>query len=98
MICVDLFIDDEIPAGAQTIEFMQNLKKACGPNGLILYNCLARTKDDVMRSMRLMHDAFLQVFYEGDTIDTQGNWIAVNDRRFFPAETFYRKSVTTPHR
>lgn len=82
MICVDLFVDDVIPPSATTWEFLRDLKRCTSPDGVILYNCLSRTKEDVLKSHFFLREQFFEVFPEGDIVDTQGNWIAVSERRF----------------
>ena len=82
LICLDLFVDDEIPTGAQTTSFMHALKERIAPNGLLLFNSLARTKEDMSKSEHLLHEIFLPVFPNAGYLDVGGNWIFVNDKSF----------------
>lgn len=83
MICVDLFIDDEIPADAQTKEFLVRLSESIVDGGIVLYNSLARTKDDILKSRQFLDEIFLPVFPAGGYLDVGGNWILINDKKFF---------------
>jgi hypothetical protein len=83
MICLDLFIDDEIPQGAQTGEFMIRLKACLTENGVLLYNRLSRTRDDVEQTKQFLETVFMPAFPAGGYLEAGGNWILVNDLRFF---------------
>ncbi len=82
LICVDLFIDDVIPSDAQTIDYMICLRESLTTDGILLYNCLARTNADVKNSRSFLNEIFLPVFPEGGYLDVRGNWILINDNRF----------------
>lgn len=81
LICLDLFIDDVIPPGAQTQAFLLQLKNRLTSGGVLMYNCLARTGDDIMHSRTFLHEQFLPVFPGGGYLDVHGNWILINDMR-----------------
>jgi spermidine synthase len=83
LICLDLFVDDVIPAGAQTIDFMESLKARLNPGGLLLYNSLARTREDKNKSSHLLHEVFLPVFTQGGYLDVGGNWMLVSAKSSF---------------
>lgn len=83
MICVDIFVDDVIPGEVQSMEFMENLKSLLDPDGILLYNCLSRTREDIDKTMAFGNRVFFQVFPEGDDITVGGNRILVSNMRFF---------------
>ncbi len=83
MICIDLFIDDVIPSGAQTADFLIKAEKSIADNGVLLYNSLSRTKQDITKSKAFLNEVFLPVFPKGGYLDVGGNWMLVNDKTFF---------------
>lgn len=82
LICVDLFIDDVIPSDIQTIDAMILLRERLTQDGVVLYNCLSRTRADVMKSRSFLNEIFLPVFPEAGCLDVRGNWILINDRKY----------------
>lgn len=95
MICVDLFIDDEIPGGALSVDFIRDMKARLSEDGLILFNSLARTQDDMKESRRFLDEIFLPVFPAGGYLDVGGNWILVSDKRFFAADSVLSAKTQT---
>ena len=79
IITIDLFINDIIPEGAQSIEFLENVKDRLSQNGLLLMNHLSLTEIDKKKGERFFKDIFKQVFPEADYIDVDGNWMLIND-------------------
>lgn len=78
LVCMDVFIDDVIPDACQQIEFLADLKRLIAPKGILLYNCLALTKEDKIDSSVFFQGAFKSVFPKGDYLDVEGNYILMN--------------------
>jgi len=83
LICVDIFVDDVIPAAVMRREFLEDLKLSLGDSGLLLYNCLARSAEDIKATSTFVDNTFLPVFPDGGILDVGGNWILVNDKGRF---------------
>jgi spermidine synthase len=73
LITMDVFQDDEVPAVFLEKPFLQNLKKLLSPQGLLMYNMLARTKEDKKRTNSFYQNRFLKVFPEGQSLPVRGN-------------------------
>lgn len=82
MICVDVFVDDEIPDPVSTIEFFEHLRRICAPEGVILYNCFALEQEDRRKAKNLFEQRFLPVFPNATYLDVRTNWILVNEKKF----------------
>jgi SAM-dependent methyltransferase len=65
MIAVDLFQDDVIPEQFEETEFLESLKDLLNPNGILLYNRLAHTPEDITQSKSFYHKSFIEVFEKG---------------------------------
>jgi hypothetical protein len=83
MICVDIFVDDEIPPYIRSTEFMYELNAHLSPGGILLFNTLSRTKEDVRHSQQILDKVFLPVFPDGGYLPVGGNWMLTNDTVFF---------------
>jgi len=79
LICMDVFLDDLIPTAFQQISFLEALRDALLPGGLLMYNCLYRDEEDKVETEVFYREYFLKVFPQGAYLDVQGNWILVND-------------------
>ena len=82
LICSDVFVGDKIPKGLQTEEALFSMKEMLKPNGLLLYNRLARYQHDIDACLRF-NEIFLKVFPDGGYIDVDGNWIFINRKSAF---------------
>ena len=80
MICMDIFLDDTVPANFENESFLQALKELLNPEGLLLYNRLAANRKDVDKTKSFYQDRFLKVFPEGQFVDVGGNWILYNQK------------------
>ena len=84
LICVDIFLDDNIPLSVEQPVFLKSLRQLLTPNGLLLYNRLARTAEDLAANQQFFDAAFRSVFPTAAYLDVGGNWILLNDGRFIP--------------
>ena len=83
IICMDVFVDDEIPDRLFSIDFLELLKERLNPSGVLLYNCLARSKADIDLAQRFLYDEFVHVFPNGGYLDVKGNWMLVSNEELF---------------
>jgi spermidine synthase len=80
LVCVDLFIDDLIPAPFTGVSFMEELKRVMAPGGILVFNCFAMESEDRRRAQRVFENSFLPVFPNGTYLDVGTNWMLLNDR------------------
>jgi len=78
MINVDVFLDDTIPEALEQVDFLSQLDSILAPNGLILYNRLAFTSEDVKNARTFYEQKFEAVFPNGTFLEVKGNWILCN--------------------
>lgn len=77
-ICVDLFIDDEIPNQFTTPDFFTQLHRILQEDGLLLFNCFSLEATDRRKAQTVFEELFLPQFPDATYIDTGTNWILVN--------------------
>ncbi len=75
LIAVDLFDDQTTPEIFETVDFLEACAARLRPGGLLLFNRLYHTDQERISTERFYEHTFKQVFPDGDTIDTKGNWI-----------------------
>lgn len=85
LICMDVFLDDVIPAQFRQHYFLLNLKTCLAEDGILLYNCLAAQKKDIELARNFLERYFQVVFEKGIHLEVAANWILMNDRRFLKA-------------
>lgn len=78
LIAVDIFIDDNIPNSFESIEFLQNVKKALSPNALLMYNRLTYNEKLTARNKAFFENTFKKVFERGDMLSLEGNKMLLN--------------------
>lgn len=78
LICMDVFQDDRIPEAFEEEPFLQRLKHCLVPDGLLIYNRLAMTPIDKVKSKQFYQTVFLSVFPEGGYYDSRTNWMLIN--------------------
>lgn len=78
LICVDIFVDDVIPAEVRSRDFLADVHNRLSHNGIVLFNCLSRTEADIGNTRQFLEKVFLVEFPLGGIIDVGGNWILVN--------------------
>lgn len=81
LVCMDIFLDDVVPRPFESPEFLDALKNALAPGGLLLYNPLADNPRDRRKTQLFLERHFLPTFPEGGYLDVGGNWILVNEKR-----------------
>ena len=80
LICSDVFVDDQIPNSLQTEGYLEDLKRALSPNGLLMYNRLYRTLKDREATEKFYLDRFQREFPNATYLDVLGNWILMNKK------------------
>ncbi len=78
LICMDIFLDDEVPETFESPAFLEALRDLLSPGGVLLYNRLAAKSKDVERTRAFFDLQFLPVFPQGAWLDVGGNWILIN--------------------
>ena len=78
MICVDVFVDDQIPSAIESKAFWNALKLMLGDTGILLFNRLYKTKTDRRLTKDFYESVFLNIFPDGDFMDVGGNWMITN--------------------
>ena len=77
LICMDVFLDDEIPEHFESEDYLLQLKDLLKPNGILLFNKLALREDDKERCKAFL-PVFMKNFPKGTYLDVNGNWIFLN--------------------
>ena len=80
MICMDIFLDDTVPADFEKEEYLEALKALLNPGGILLYNRLAANRDDVKKTKIFFEERFLKIFPQGQFVDVGGNWMLFNQK------------------
>lgn len=83
LICMDVFVEDEIPANMQTESFCRALSGLLAEEGILLFNRLSRTRKDIERTKQYFAEVFREVFPDGRYLDVWGNWILTNRKDAF---------------
>ncbi|MBK8698816.1 MAG: fused MFS/spermidine synthase [Saprospiraceae bacterium] len=78
LICMDVFVDDTIPAELETIEYLEMMRDALAKDGMLIYNRLAFTPEDKKDTAAFFQEAFAKVFPDARIFVTGGNRMLVN--------------------
>ncbi len=81
-ICVDVFQDATVPEHLIGDDFLELLKSSLAPGGAIAYNRLADTSAHAKEALNYYEDHFKEAFPKGELVNTQGNYMLLNDARF----------------
>ncbi len=82
LICMDIFLDDQIPKVFESIDFLEDLRECLHAGACLLYNRLTATAADQDATKHFYESVFLKVFPEGGFLPVGGNWILINDKRY----------------
>ncbi len=82
LICMDIFLDDQIPEVFESFDFLEDLRERLHADACLLYNRLTATAADQHATKHFYESVFLKVFPEGGFLPVGGNWILVNDKRY----------------
>lgn len=78
LIAMDIFLDDVIPDEFESVAYLQRLASLLSHRGILLYNRLSRTHDDLHRTRLFFNEVFRTVFPDATYLDAGGNWVLVN--------------------
>lgn len=79
LIAVDVFLDDVIPDRFTQSFFLENTKELLRPGGLLLYNRLANTEEDLEKTQIFFEETFSEIFPKARHLEVGGNWMLVNE-------------------
>ena len=78
LIAMDIFESDYIPEQFETESYLYELNEHLTSEGVLMYNRLACTKQDVDKSVAYYHDVFNKVFPESTYLSIKGNMMLLN--------------------
>ncbi|GJM35961.1 MAG: hypothetical protein DHS20C18_49620 [Saprospiraceae bacterium] len=78
MICMDVFLDDKVPSSFESEDFLHHLSDLLLPDGMLLFNRLAATPDDIQLTKSYFENTFRKVFPDASYLDVRGNWMLFN--------------------
>ena len=79
-IFIDICQEDNIPAGAENLQFIKHLKTLIKPKGTLLYNRFYSTYKDQFMTDRFYDNVFKKVFTKAALIDQNGTCLLVHDK------------------
>jgi spermidine synthase len=79
LICMDVFIDDQIPDSMQSVEFARALRKRLTPAGFVITNHLGLHKQDKAKATRYYTEIFKAVFPDAGYMMADNNMMMVSD-------------------
>ena len=78
LIAMDIFLDDVIPEEFESEEYLRQLADLLSPQGILLYNRLSRTPEDLKKTRDFYQGPFRRVFPGSASVDISGNWVLVS--------------------
>lgn len=78
IIAMDIFISEKIPLEFESMEFLQDLSNKLLPNGIMLFNRLAKTKEELEKTQQYFQEIFLKIFPNADFVEVKGNHVLTN--------------------
>jgi spermidine synthase len=73
MICMDVFVDDQVPEDLETLEFAELLRDTVSDKGIVICNRLGFTDEDKRLTQNYYDSVFSQVFPEANIFESGGN-------------------------
>jgi spermidine synthase len=80
MICIDVFIDEMVPAGFLKKEFLQETVKLLKPGGKLLFSHLVVSPEQKQKAGVYFEETFKDIFPTASVIDTGGNWVLLGNK------------------
>ena len=77
LVCVDLFLDEIVPAKFDTAEFLEPLRNTVSPKGLLLFNRMTSSDKLFKKTEVFRKGQFNDVFPNAEFVDTGGNRVLV---------------------
>lgn len=78
LILVDLFLDDQIPEKFGESDFLEQLGTLLSHNGILMYNKLAFSKEDITEAKSFFEQVFQNQFPNGTYLEVRGNYMMLN--------------------
>jgi len=78
LVCMDVFLDDIVPEEFEAEDFLNNLKRLIAKDGLLLFNRLANTPEDLKATQTFFKEKFQPVFPDGRYLEVRGNWMLLD--------------------
>jgi len=78
VICVDVFIGQDTPDQFRTHEFLNATKKMLSSKGVLIYNTIAFTNDNLELAKIFFNSTFREVFPEGRAVNAHRNLMLLN--------------------
>ena len=78
LVCMDVFLDDLVPEEFEAEDFLKNLKRLIAKDGLLLFNRLANTPEDLKATQTFFKEKFQPVFPDGRYLEVRGNWMLLD--------------------
>ena len=78
LIAMDIFESDYIPQQFETESYLRGLEEHLSADGVIMYNRLAYTDQDVKKSLAFYNDVFKKVFPDSEYLTIKGNMMLFN--------------------
>lgn len=85
LVVMDVFVDDEVPAPFEGVDFLEAVRRLLRPGGVLMYNRLAATPRDRQTSLRFFDSAFVRVFPEAVYLDLRTHLMLFNHPRLLVA-------------
>lgn len=82
MICMDIFLDAEVPVQFEKVSFLEKLRDLLTEDGILMYNRLSADSSDTKRTRWFYENEFLPVFPSGTYLDVKTNWILMNGTEY----------------
>jgi spermidine synthase len=80
LIILDVCIEDMIPAGFESPECMESIKRNLAEDGILLYNRFYSYYKDQFKTDKFFKNIFKKVFPEGYLLDQKGTCLLVNNK------------------
>lgn len=80
IICIDIFVDDNIPAYFLTESFLIQVKNSISEKGVILFNHLGYTSIDVSKAKLYYETVFSKIFFNSTMIKVHKNIMMISKR------------------
>lgn len=78
LICIDIFVDDQIPKAFLTHDFLQLISHSLSENGTVIFNHLADRPSYEKKAKNYFNEVFVQVFPKGQYLQVLGNGMMIN--------------------
>ena len=79
LICIDIFVDDQIPEVFLTTDFLTLVKDSLSERGIVIFNHLADRPSYEKKAKTYYNEVFLEVFPQGKYLQVLGNGMMVTD-------------------